>query len=76
MVLKDIFNSVPIGMIRISEQYEIVDGNKRIFAINSFLDEKIKYLIFIKKYYFFFLKKLHIIIVNNFNEPKGEKLKI
>lgn len=62
MVLKDIFNSVPIGMIGISEQYEIVDGNKRIFAINSFLDEKIKYLIFIKKYYFFFLKKLHIMM--------------
>lgn len=40
-VVSDIINDLSIGIIAITEDYELIDGYKRIIAINSFIDGKI-----------------------------------
>lgn len=47
-VIKDIMSNVGIGNIIVTDKYAVAEGRKRIYAINSFIDGKIK---FSNKYY-------------------------
>ena len=47
-VIKDIISNISIGNIAVTEKYVVVEGRKRIYAINAFIDGKIK---FSNKYY-------------------------
>lgn len=47
-VIKDIMANIGIGSIAVTDKYVMVEGRKRIYAINSFIDGEIK---FSNKYY-------------------------
>lgn len=47
-VIKDIMSNIGIGNIIVTDKYVVVEGIKRIYAINSFIDGEIK---FSNKYY-------------------------
>lgn len=47
-VIKDIMSNIGIGNIIVTDEYAVAEGRKRIYAINSFIDGKIK---FSNKYY-------------------------
>lgn len=47
-VIKDIISNISIGNIAVTDKYVVVEGRKRIYAINAFIDGKIK---FSNKYY-------------------------
>lgn len=42
-VIVSIVKCEPIDTISLSKNFDVVDGQKRIFAINSFIDGKIRY---------------------------------
>lgn len=42
-VISDIIRNIGIGNIVITEKNELIEGYKRLFAINEFIDNKIKY---------------------------------
>lgn len=47
-VIKDIMSNISIGNIAITDKYAVVEGRKRICAINAFINGEIK---FSNKYY-------------------------
>lgn len=47
-VIKDIISNISIGNIAVTDKYTVVEGRKRIYAINAFIDGEIK---FSNKYY-------------------------
>lgn len=47
-VVKDVMSNISIGIIVVTGKYTVAEGRKRIYAINSFIDGKIK---FSNKYY-------------------------
>lgn len=47
-VIKDIISNISIGNIAVTDKYVVVEGRKRIYAINAFIDGEIK---FSNKYY-------------------------
>ncbi|MFR4681850.1 MAG: hypothetical protein ACLT9M_05820 [Anaerobutyricum hallii] len=47
-VIKDIMSNIGIGNIAITDKYAVVEGRKRIYAINAFINGEIK---FSNKYY-------------------------
>jgi hypothetical protein len=47
-VIKDIMSNIGIGNITVTDKYAVAEGRKRIYAINAFIDGKIK---FSNKYY-------------------------
>ena len=47
-VIKDIISNISIGNIAVTDKYAVVEGRKRIYAINAFIDGEIK---FSNKYY-------------------------
>lgn len=42
-VIKDIISNISIGNIAITDKYAVIEGRKRIYAINAFIDGKIKF---------------------------------
>lgn len=42
-IIKDIMSNIGIGNIVVTDKYAVVEGRKRIYAINSFIDGKIKF---------------------------------
>ena len=42
-VVKDIMSNISIGNIAITDKYEVVEGGKRIYAINAFIGGEIKF---------------------------------
>ena len=47
-VIEDIISNITIGNVAVTDEYVVVEGRKRIYAINSFIDGEIK---FSNKYY-------------------------
>lgn len=47
-VIKDIISNISIGNIAVTDKYVVVEGRKRIYAINAFINGEIK---FSNKYY-------------------------
>lgn len=42
-VIKDIISNINIGNIAVTDKYTVIEGRKRIYAINAFIDGKIKF---------------------------------
>lgn len=42
-VIKDIISNISIGNIAVTDKYAVVEGRKRIYAINAFIDGEIKF---------------------------------
>ena len=42
-VVKDVMSNIGIGNIVVTDKYAVVEGRKRIYAINAFIDGEIKF---------------------------------
>lgn len=61
-VIKDIMSNISIGNIAITDKYAVVEGRKRIRAINAFINGEIKF----SNKYFTELSKEEFDIFNNY----------